>query len=52
MDPGTFTMLHCIHNTSFNKLVYYITLGWKGLPRRKNSNLLGPFVTYEENEVL
>jgi hypothetical protein len=33
-----------------NNLEYDITLGWKKFARDKHSNLLGPFVRYEENE--
>ncbi len=48
-----------IHNTSFswllrnefNKLECYNTLGWKELPVT-NTSLKGPFISYEENEVL
>jgi hypothetical protein len=44
----------CIQNTSFgpNKLERYITLGWKRLTRKKHSNLMGAFISFEENEVL
>ncbi len=45
-----------IHNTSFtlelanapNKLICYITLGWKGA-MDKHSSLLGPFICFKEN---
>jgi hypothetical protein len=30
----------------------YITLNWKGLAKDKVCSLLGPFVTYQEKEVL
>jgi hypothetical protein len=51
--------LSLIQNTSFssslmvgpNKLECYITLGWKGL-KWTNASLLGPFISYEEKEVM
>jgi hypothetical protein len=51
--------LSLIHNALFssslmvgpNKPECYITLGWKGL-KWTNTSLLGPFVSYEENEVM
>ncbi len=50
----------CIDNISVsskltnghNKLEFYITLGWKGLPRTNSLAYLGQFVSYEENELL
>ncbi len=52
------TLGHCLiefssrltHGTS--KLECHITLGWKDLLGTKKSSLLGPFVSYEENEAL
>jgi hypothetical protein len=34
------------------KLECYIGLYWKGLQGKKQSRLLGPIVSYEENEML
>ncbi len=33
------------------KLECYITLGWKGVPGDKHFSLLGPVMSYKENEV-
>jgi hypothetical protein len=49
-----------IHKTSFsmshkneaNKLECYITLGYKDMPVKKHSSLLGLLISYKENEVL
>jgi hypothetical protein len=35
-----------------NKLDCYVTPGWESVVEKKHSSLLGPFVTYEENEAL
>jgi hypothetical protein len=35
-----------------NKLECYVKLGWNGLLRDKSLSLLGPFVSYGENEAL
>ncbi len=32
--------------------IFFITIGWKGLPWTNTLAYFGPFVTYEENEVL
>ncbi len=55
----TFFNRGCIHKTLFssqltnrpNKLDHFIKLGYKG-GRNKQSNFLGLFVSYDENEVL
>ncbi len=48
------TALHFLCNLWMgpNKLEYYITLGWKGLPGDKHSSLLCTFWSYKENEEL
>ncbi len=54
MGPGTvFTKLHSRHNLRMAQYAMcYITLALEGFATDKHSSLLGPFVSYEENEVL
>ncbi len=54
MVPGTvFTTLHSLCNWLMDPICKsYIPLGWKVLPREIHISSLGPFISYEENEVL
>jgi hypothetical protein len=50
---AVFTSLHFLHNLQMGAMSRVLHYTWlKRLARDKHSSLLGPFVSYEETEVL